>query len=196
MAKIYTKTGDKGKSSLVGGQKVLKNDPRLECYGTVDELNSSLGLVRTEIQSLFKALGHRQDSLSALDADLAKVQHWLFDLGSQLATIPSEREKFKLPSVTLEEVEWMEGKIDAATAVLPPLKTFILPGGSELSARFHLSRTIARRAERCMMELGDENPEFAIPFINRLSDYLFTMARYANFLCDQKDVLWVKNEST
>ena len=196
MAKIYTKTGDKGKSSLVGGQKVLKNDPRLECYGTIDELNSSLGLVRAEIQNLFKVFTHRQEALSTLDADIAKVQHWLFDLGSQLATIPDEREKFKLPSVTLDEIDWMEKKIDAATALLTPLKTFILPGGSELSARFHLSRTIARRAERCMMELGEENPEFAIPFINRLSDYLFTMARYSNFLCDQKDVLWVKNEST
>ncbi|MEW6055756.1 MAG: cob(I)yrinic acid a,c-diamide adenosyltransferase [Bdellovibrionota bacterium] len=197
MAKIYTKVGDKGQTSLVGGQKVAKTDPRLEAYGTIDELNSVLGFVRSELNSLLKnktSAAHfdvgQVDGLSKIEADLEKIQHWLFDLGSLLAAVPGDREKYKLPHMSAEQIQLLETQIDSATALLTPLKEFILPGGSEASSRLHIARTVARRAERAMVALAADLPENAVPFVNRLSDYLFVMARYCNYLLKVEDTVW------
>lgn len=188
MAKIYTKVGDKGQTSLVGGQKVSKDDCRLDAYGTIDELNSVLGVVRNAVDRTAHG-SPAPDSLVVLNADLEQIQHWLFNLGSILASLPADREKFKLKNISLDQIKWLEDRIDAATAVLKPLREFILPGGSEIAAHLHVARTVARRAERFMVSIGDL-PENAIPFVNRLSDYLFVMARLANHSVGVEDVTW------
>lgn len=192
MAKIYTKVGDKGQTSLVGGQKVPKDDLRIEAYGTIDELNSVLGVVRNALASEIRG-GHRVDALSHLDGDLESLQHWLFDLGSLLATMPVDREKYQLPVITAAHIRFLEERIDAATAIMPPLKNFILPAGSAPTVHFHVARTVARRAERCMVRLTSDLPENAIPFLNRVSDYLFVMARLCNQHLGVTDVAWKKS---
>jgi cob(I)alamin adenosyltransferase len=197
MAKIYTKVGDKGQTQLVGGQKVSKDDLKIEAYGTIDELNSVLGTVRVGLgEAACMAAGGQNpkaaDGLMLMSADLETLQHWLFDLGSLLAALPADRQKFKLPEVGTDQIKWLEEKIDGATAVIAPLRNFILPGGSKPAAFLHVARTVARRAERCMIRVGDELPENAIPFINRVSDYLFTMARYSNHLLGIKDTPWTQ----
>ena len=198
MPKIYTKVGDRGQTQLVGGQKAPKNDLRIDGYGNIDELNSVLGFVRSEIkvQTLRSAKGEMPgniiESLNRLDRDLEVVQHWLFDLGSLVACLPVDRDKFNLPTIASDHVAFLEERIDAATAVLAALKNFILPGGSELAARFHLARTVARRAERGLISVAADLPENAIPFVNRLSDYLFIMARLSNHLLSVADVVWQK----
>lgn len=193
MAKIYTKVGDKGSTSLLGGQKVPKDDDRIAAYGTVDELNSVLGWARSALDAAARAPGAPAvERLATLNADLENIQHWLFDLGGLLASNREDRAKFKLAAFTPERVSWLESRIDAATAVLPPLKEFILPGGSEAASRLHVARTVARRAERRMIGLGEHIPENAIPFINRLSDYLFTVARWVNHKLGVADVVWKK----
>lgn len=181
--KIYTKVGDKGQTALLGGNKVSKSDARIEAYGTVDELNAVLGWVRAG----------KPDA--ALDDALETLQHWLFDLGGLLAAAPKDRERYKLAPITAEHVTWFEKKIDALTEKLPELKQFILPAGTELSARLHMARTVARRAERALVrygEAGEELPENAVPFLNRVSDYLFVAARSANHLGKGKEVFWKK----
>lgn len=191
MAKIYTKVGDKGQTSLVGGQKVAKNDLRLDAYGTIDELNSVIGVARVAVDRAARSVTV-PDSLFKLSGDLEKIQHWLFNLGSLLATEAADRAKMQLPSVGVDEIKWLEGEIDGATAYLKPLRTFILPGGSEAAAYLHVARTVARRAERFIVAMGEETPENSIPFINRLSDYLFVVARLANHCCETADVTWEK----
>lgn len=195
MAKIYTKVGDKGQTSLVGGQKVPKSDARIEAYGTIDELNSVVGVVRNALEHAVRK-GRCVEALSHLDGDLETLQHWLFDLGSLLATLPADREKYKLPEITPAHIRFFEEKIDAATAIMPPLKNFILPAGSDLSVHLHVARTVARRAERCMVLLDGELPENAIPFLNRISDYLFVMARLCNQHLGVTDVEWKKSVPT
>ena len=200
MAKIYTKVGDKGQTGLVGGQKVSKSGVRLDSYGTIDELNSVLGLARVVIHqvTMSKAptaaavIDRAFDSLLNLNGDLETIQHWLFDLGGLLASLPEDREKMGLAPLTLEQVQWLEVRIDGATGMLKPLRNFILPGGSDCAAHLHIARTVARRAERHMVAMGDDCPENAIPFINRLSDYFFTMARLCNYLLAVEDVIWKK----
>lgn len=199
MAKIYTKFGDHGETALVGGQKISKSDTRIDAYGTVDELNSVLGLARAALGAATRAAaaassGSAVDGLSRLNADLETLQHWLFDLGSLLASSPKDRQKYALPPMRPEQVSWLEERIDAATAVLNPLKNFILPAGDEAACRLHVARTVARRAERLMVEMKSDLPEQAIPFVNRLSDYLFVMARFVNHLLGIEDVLWKKTE--
>lgn len=181
--KIYTKVGDKGQTSLLGGQKVVKSHAKIAAYGTIDELNSFLGFARTAVKD------------KVLNSDLEKLQHWLFDLGGLLASEAADREKFKLTPITPEHVKFLEKRIDEATKKMPELKEFILPGGSEASSRLHLARTVARRAERCMVESGLESelPDNAVPFVNRVSDYLFVMARYVNHLEGVKDTTWMKS---
>jgi cob(I)alamin adenosyltransferase len=187
VAKIYTKVGDKGQTSLVGGQKLSKSETRLEAYGTVDELNSVIGLARVACDA---------DGLTNLNADLETIQHWLFDLGGLLASLPADREKFGLLPVGEDRIRWLEERIDSATTVLKPLRDFILPGGSEPAAILHVARTVARRAERHMVEMKDDLPENAIPFINRLSDYFFVMARFCNHVLQVDDVIWKKTKPT
>lgn len=185
MAKIYTKTGDTGGTALVGGQRVPKTHVQIEAYGTVDELNSNLGVVRAQLGA--------QGNLQNLDQQLETIQHWLFDLGSLLAATPEDRIQYKLRPLTEQHVVWLEKRIDELQTKLPALKNFILPSGSLAGAQLHVCRTVARRAERKilnMAERGDKLPDFSLMFINRLSDYLFVIARMVNQECGKGDVMW------
>ena len=177
--KIYTKTGDDGSTGLLGGSRVAKSDPRIDCYGTVDELNASLGLaaVAADVQ---------------LRARLERVQGELFALGSHLALPDDERAVAMAPILDPQLIERLEGEIDTATTELAPLRNFILPGGSESAARLHLSRTICRRAERLAVGLPETSPakHVAVRYLNRLSDWLFVEARYANHRLSVADVIW------
>jgi cob(I)alamin adenosyltransferase len=184
--KIYTRTGDDGTTALGTGERRKKYDLRIASYGTVDETNAAIGLVR-----LFTAAD------TEIDAMLARIQNDLFDLGADLCT--PEEDKGKGPggarlAVTDAQVVRLEGEIDRLNADLAPLRSFVLPGGTPAAAHLHLARTICRRAERMMVELADQAGEtvsaVAIKYVNRLSDFLFVASRYVN----QKgagDVLWV-----
>lgn len=172
--KIYTKTGDKGTTSLLGGTRVKKSDPRIEAYGTVDELNSALGMLIV----LFKN-----------EAEfLLKCQHKLFNIGSLLAC---ERDvPFELPTVSDNDIKDLEQKIDAYNEHLPPLKNFILPGGSQASAQAQICRTICRRAERRIIELEGDGYEILVKYLNRFSDFLFVLAREILFQEGKDEILW------
>jgi cob(I)alamin adenosyltransferase len=189
LTRIYTRGGDKGKTSLGRGERVAKHDPRVEAYGTVDEANSTIGLARHAMQAAKLTDRWRKDA----DGMLARIQNDLFDLGADLCTIEGKRRKgAKALRIVATQVTRLEKEIDAMNAELAPLTSFILPGGSEASAWLHLARTVARRAERCITALAARepvNPE-AIKYINRLSDHLFVLARRLN---DNggADVLWV-----
>lgn len=169
MAKIYTRGGDKGKTGLVGGQRVPKHHIRLEAYGTMDELNSFVGLL--QVQPIDKKL---QDFLQQL-------QYKLFDLGAYLATEFEDLEKYKITACTEEDISAIEKLIDELNKDLPKLKHFIMPGGHPTVALCHVVRTVCRRAERCITRLAEEKvlevDELVIQYINRLSDLLFIMAR-------------------
>lgn len=162
---IYTKTGDEGHTSLVGSTRVLKCDIRVEAYGTVDELNSHIGLLAAQVDS------------PALRDELTGIQRTLFDIQTLLAT---EREvPFALPRVEAAQVTALENLIDAMQARLPQLHSFVLPGGSIPSAQCHVARTVCRRAERCMVALAQQSPvePVLLKYVNRLSDYLFVLSR-------------------
>lgn len=183
LTRIYTRGGDKGKTSLGNGSRVAKHAPRVAAYGTVDECNSVIGLVRL----------HTSDEA---DAMLARIQNDLFDLGADLCTPEEEAPAYPPLRITAAQVERLEQEIDAMNAELEPLQSFVLPGGTAASAHLHLARTVARRAEREMTVLADDeaiNPE-AVRFINRLSDLLFVMGRYLNDK-GRSDVLWVRGEN-
>ncbi len=179
--KIYTKTGDNGETGLFGGERVPKNSPRIEAYGTVDELNSSIGLALTEaVDGEVKEL-------------LLKLQNELFTLGSDLATPENEKNK-KLNVARVPEKFYIEieNAIDHFESKLKPLKNFILPGGSKSAALLHVCRTICRRAERRVVELKkheDVNDNIII-FLNRISDLLFVLARYENSVSNVPDTKW------
>ncbi|MDB5561343.1 MAG: cob(I)yrinic acid a c-diamideadenosyltransferase [Hyphomicrobiales bacterium] len=186
--KIYTRTGDDGTTGLVRGPRRRKDDLRVEAYGTVDEANSQLGLVRLHSESMPK-----------VDAILSRVQNDLFDLGSDLATpgddVPGERVSLR---ITATQVEWLEQRIDQFNEGLKPLQSFVLPGGTPLGAALHVARTVVRRAERLVVALAAEEPELnpeALKYLNRLSDLLFVLARVGNANGD-KDVLWVPGRFT
>ncbi|WP_119169356.1 cob(I)yrinic acid a,c-diamide adenosyltransferase [Algihabitans albus] len=179
LTRIYTRGGDKGKTSLSSGKRVVKHDPRVEAYGTVDEANATLGLVRLHC-------GPDADTV------LARIQNDLFDLGADLATPEDLDLEYEPLRIVESQVAWLEQQIDRLNAELEPLTSFILPGGSPASAYLHLARTVTRRAERevtALAELEAVGPQ-TVRYINRLSDLLFVMARHEN---DQgrKDVLWV-----
>lgn len=164
--KIYTKTGDSGTTSLLGGQRVSKADPRIDAYGTVDELNSWMGLLRD----------HEEDETQKVF--LAKIQEKLFTLGSRLAADPNET-RFPLPKITEKDITVLEQAMDRMDEELPPLKNFILPGGHPVVSTCHLARTTCRRAERRLAELANEPAyQILLRYLNRLSDYLFVLARY------------------
>ena len=187
--RIYTRGGDTGMTSLGRGERVAKHDIRVEAYGTTDEANSVIGLARSAITRA----GGGDPRLAEADAMLARIQNDLFDLGADLCTPEgkSKRDEQAL-RIVASQVERLEHEIDAMNAELQPLKSFILPGGSETASWLHLARTVARRAERCMTHLAAEqeiNPE-AIKYINRLSDHLFVLARRLNDN-GTADVLWV-----
>jgi cob(I)alamin adenosyltransferase len=176
--KIYTKTGDDGTTGLVGGMRVAKNDPRIECYGTVDELNAAIGWAAVVARSPLL------DNLRAVQADL-------FVIGSHLATPDDSPNRKSLPALEDSMVTRLETQIDATTAQLPTLRNFILPGGDELAARLHLARTICRRAERLVIAMpATPATALTIRYLNRLSDWLFVEARFANHVAQIPDVIW------
>ena len=182
--KIYTKTGDDGTTGLVGGARVSKADARIDCYGTIDELNAAVGL---------SAVAASDDTRERLLA----VQHELFIIGAILAT-PDEKspKNVTLPPLEQSSVDRLEHEIDSTEAELPVLRNFILPGGSELSARLHLARTICRRGERLLVALckpgGATVDPILVKYLNRLSDWLFVHARQANHRSGVSDVPWHK----
>ena len=182
--KIYTRTGDDGTTGLVDGSRLPKHDARMEAIGAVDEANSAVGLA---------AVAWAQ---SAFAEPLYRIQNDLFDLGADLATPAAEGDDFAPSEMVLRivsaQVEWLEKAIDAANARLEPLTSFVLPGGSEVAARLHLARAAVRRAERAMTAMASQsltNPQ-ALAYINRLSDYLFVLARVAND-DGRADVKWI-----
>ena len=189
LTRIYTRGGDKGLTSLGRGGRVPKHDLRVEAYGTVDEANSVIGIVRVVIARTVKKDRQR----GQVEAMLARIQNDLFDLGADLCTVFG-KEKKDQPALRIvpSQTERLEREIDAMNADLSPLTSFILPGGSEAAAHLHLARTVARRAERRMTQLAAKqavNPE-AIKYINRLSDHLFVLGRKLNEN-GAADVLWV-----
>lgn len=180
--KIYTRTGDKGKTSIIGG-RVEKDDIRVEAYGTVDEVNCFVGQAVTQLDpEIFK------DVL----ADLEKIQHELFDCGGDLANVTKNREL----KLTQESVEYLEKKIDGFIEEAPKLERFILPGGAPASASIHIARTVTRRAERLVVSLVKADPEvseISLKYLNRLSDYFFALARVINFRLNEKDVEYIRS---
>ncbi len=181
--KIYTKTGDKGMTSILGGTKLNKHHIRIEAYGTVDELNACIGLLISEIE------------VHGLRTELTDIQNYLFVVGSHLAADP-ENSKFELPTLSEDYTAALEKSIDAMSAQVPSLRYFVLPGGSKTSALAHICRTVCRRAERRVVELASAefvNPSIVV-YLNRLSDYFFMCARYLNHLAGVSDIPWKGRE--
>lgn len=179
-SRIYTKTGDKGTTSLVGGQRVSKAHERLECYGTVDELNSFIGLLITSLED-------KED-----EDFLLFIQHKLFSVGSYLATDQSSTELHVESKITPETIERIEKEIDRIDSSLPKMKNFILPGGCRSASLAHVCRTVCRRAERQIYRLTETTPveEPVLKFMNRLSDYLFVLARKECIRNNGKEIIW------
>lgn len=175
---IYTKTGDKGETSLANGQRVRKTDARIEAYGTVDELNSWIGALGAELRKQNYA------GCDSIDAQIEKVQNKLFNIGASLSCAPGEW-------ISPEDVREVEQWIDAMQAELPAMRAFVLPAGSEAMTRSHICRTVCRRAERRMIEVG-ECGENELRYINRLSDYLFVLARFIGQKSSEREKNWQK----
>lgn len=176
--KIYTKTGDKGKTGLFGGKRVSKDDARIEAYGTIDELNAFLGQLNAQVE------------LTEYNSVIFNIQNRLFDIGSHLASDP---DKNPLPSgIDEEDIHSLETAMDNMDSVLPELRNFILPGGNFLVATAHIGRTVCRRAERRIITLHHLSAvdEKVIQYINRLSDFLFVFSRYLAFKCEIPEVKW------
>jgi cob(I)alamin adenosyltransferase len=186
--RIYTKRGDTGETSLVGGQRVAKDALRIECYGTIDELNAFVGAAAVALEN--------DPSLASLASILLRVQHELFNLGSILATLPEDVHP-RQPQVTEADVRQLESEIDEMNAPLPVLRSFVLPGGSESNVRLHQCRTICRRAERLAIALSrqEQVAPVAIQYLNRLSDALFVWSRWVNTTLGMPEVLWQPNQS-
>jgi cob(I)alamin adenosyltransferase len=183
---IYTKTGDQGQTHLAGGQRISKDSPRLECYGTVDELNAFVGMAAVSAN----------ESVPALVPILRRVQHELFNLGSILATKPEDVHP-KQARVTEAEVRQLEIEIDSMNQELAPLRSFVLPGGTRLNTELHACRTICRRAERLAVSLSREEPipPQTIQYLNRLSDAFFVWSRWVNHVLAVPEILWEPNQS-
>lgn len=190
--RIYTRRGDSGETGLVGGQRIPKDALRIECYGTVDELNSFLGLA--SISTAEATLDH--PGLAPLTGILLRVQHELFNLGSILATLPEDVHP-KQARVTQAEIGQLEREIDVMNEELPPLRSFVLPGGSRLNAELHVCRTVCRRAERLAVSLARQEPAPGeiVQYLNRLSDALFVWSRWASHEMRAAEVLWEPNRA-
>jgi cob(I)alamin adenosyltransferase len=188
LSKIYTRTGDDGTTALGSGRRVAKYDLRVECYGTLDETNAAIGLARV----------HTSATIPTLDGMLARIQNDLFDLGAELCYPDESKDARGRLSVSDAQVERLEGEIDALNRELQPLRSFVLPGGTPAASFLHLARTISRRGERLMVALASRPNEpvgdAALRYINRLSDFLFVAARYANDK-GKSDVLWVPGQN-
>jgi cob(I)alamin adenosyltransferase len=191
--RVYTRRGDRGDTSLAGGQRVPKDGPRIEAYGTVDELNSFLGAARVTARQLAVT----EPRLSSLAAILLRVEHELFNLGSILATLPDDVHP-QQARVTDAEVAQLESEIDRINEELPPLRSFVLPGGSWLNAELHICRAVCRRAERATVALGraESVPPEAVCYLNRLSDALFVWSRWASHITGAPETLWEPNQSS
>jgi cob(I)alamin adenosyltransferase len=179
--KIYTKTGDKGKTSLIGGTKVLKSDLRIEAYGTIDELNSWMGLVNDYFND-----AHFNNSLK-------EVQDRLFTIGSSLACDPEKETKLIIPDLYETDITFLEKEIDTMNEALPEMKHFILPGGHSSVSITHIARCVCRRAERCCVNLKAQDGQvepLIIKYLNRLSDYLFVLARYLGKINNAQEITW------
>lgn len=184
--KVYTKQGDQGETSLVGGIRVPKDHPRVNAYGTVDELNSVVGLARSVLDQVPDA-----EVRGRTDRALEVIQQWLFDLGSELATDPSSGKAGGL-AIQEDQVRWLENWIDMMNRDLEPLKSFVLPGGRPPIAFLHQCRTVCRRAEREIITLsreGEIGPQI-VPFMNRLSDAFFVLVRWLAKRSKEEEILW------
>ncbi len=186
--KIYTRTGDDGSTALGSGRRVAKYDLRVEAYGTLDETNAVIGLARL----------HTATAEPELDAMLARIQNDLFDLGADLCFPDETKDGSAKLQMTDAQVTWLESEIDALNHALDPLRSFVLPGGTPAASFLHLARTVSRRAERLMVALrsrpGEPVGDAALRYINRLSDFLFVAARYANGK-GKSDVMWVPGKN-
>jgi len=191
--RIYTKGGDRGETSLVGGQRLPKDALRIEAYGTVDELNAFVGAACFSVEELVAA---QHPAILELSPILKRVQHELFNLGSILATLPEDVHP-KQPRVTQADVDRLEAEMDACQGALPALRSFVLPGGSRLNADLHVTRTVCRRAERLLVALSTttEVDPIAIAYLNRLSDAFFVWSRWASALLGAEESLWEPNKS-
>lgn len=189
ITKVYTRTGDAGKTRLAGGQQVWKDSLRVEVYGTVDELNALVGLAR-----VFNADLMESEAQKRLEESLRLVQNKLFDVGGILATAPGQEFK-NMPQVTSKDVTRLEQLIDSCQKDLTPLKEFILPGGGKVSGLLHQARTVCRRAERVCVKLAREEPvdQTIVKFLNRLSDALFVLARWAAKRQGEAEFLWERD---
>jgi cob(I)alamin adenosyltransferase len=189
ITRVYTRTGDKGRTRLAGGQMVSKDHLRIEVYGTVDELSCVIGLVRAFNRPLVKRLPQARD----LEAELHRIQNRLFDIGGLLATLPKDQKRFKkMPKITSDEVVHLEKLMDLCQTDLRPLEEFILPTGGPVTAMLHLARTVCRRAERLCVRLDRTerlNPEI-IKYLNRLSDAFFVLARWMGRAQGERETLW------
>ncbi len=180
--KIYTKTGDLGKTSLIGGTKVFKSNSRIECYGTIDELNSHIGLCNDLLQN------------EHCNIVLKEVQDRLFTIGSSLACDPDKEPLMKIPDLVEDDILYIENEIDLMTAQLPAMKFFILPGGHPTVSQLHIARCVCRRSERLCVGLQQADifiEPLIIKYLNRLSDYLFVLSRYAAQLLKVEEVAWI-----
>ncbi len=192
ITKVYTRTGDAGQTGLVGGKRLPKDHPRIESYGSVDELNSVIGLALSFLAK--KEASKRREKLGLI---LEAIQQKLFDAGSELATLPGDEYEGQI-TLQAENVEWLEEIIDAMNEELQPLKSFILPGGTSLNAFLHQARTVCRRAERDILKLNQidlVNPEI-IKYINRLSDFLFVAGRWVTETLGETETLWQPGKSS
>jgi cob(I)alamin adenosyltransferase len=181
--KIYTKTGDKGSTGLLGGTRVSKGHIRIDSYGTVDELNSYLGLLRD------------QEVLKEKSTELIEIQNTLFVIGSSLASDP-EKSKVKIPELFDESIYILEKAIDTMDSELPPMRNFVLPGGHQSVSFCHVSRCVCRRAERLVTLLSESEQvdELVLKYLNRLSDYLFVLSRWMTLKLDIEEVPWLPNK--
>ena len=192
ITKVYTRTGDSGETGIVGGKRLPKDHPRIEAFGSVDELNSVLGLVLSFLAQ--KDASKRRTKLKLI---FEAIQQKLFDMGSELATLPGDEYDGQI-TMQAEDAEWLEAIIDAMNEELQPLKSFILPGGTSLNAYLHHARTVCRRAEREILKLKGidlVSPEI-LKYINRLSDLLFVVGRWVTETLGEKETLWQSGKST
>jgi cob(I)alamin adenosyltransferase len=189
--RVYTRRGDQGETSLAGGQRVAKDSPRIEAYGTVDELNAFLGAARVTAEELAVA----ENRLTPLVKILLRVQHELFNLGSILATLPGDVHP-RQARITDADIARLESEIDSMNAEMPALRSFVLPGGSRLNAELHICRTVCRRAERVLIAAGRNEPvpPETVRYLNRLSDALFVWSRWASHATSASETLWDPNQ--
>jgi cob(I)alamin adenosyltransferase len=190
--RVYTRQGDGGETALAGGQRVPKDGLRIEAYGTVDELNAFLGTARATVSEA----AQQAPPIALLAGILLRVQHELFNLGSILATLPDDVHP-KQARVTDADVAQLEKEMDLMNEVLPPLRSFVLPGGSRLNAELHICRTVCRRAERACVTLrrAEIIPPETVRYLNRLSDALFVWSRWASHVTGTPETLWEPNRS-